>query len=234
MPTQEDIQNQLELLSVHRHTLSHLLRQEALHGSEYTPPSVQHGIFEARDSIRRIKAVLRSWSVAIDDSPYDEVGAQVTPSDPLKDDKSTNTTSGRIIVSNRSINTGGGDYAEGSIDKRQGVFVSGGTISSSPIDLSKTRDEALLTILESLTTSVEEYIDHARLRNEEDLADDLQELLLSLRSARKAHKEGKAERRNSKLSESNDIVQRVVKSYNIPVDIRDKTNIMMSILKVGV
>jgi len=34
----------------------------------------------------------------------------------------------KVMGDKRTINTGGGDYAEGTIDKRQGVFVSGGTV----------------------------------------------------------------------------------------------------------
>lgn len=59
MSDQETIQSQLEILTAHRRTLSHYLRQQALVGLAHVKPEIDHGINEARDQIRRIKAVLR-------------------------------------------------------------------------------------------------------------------------------------------------------------------------------
>lgn len=44
MPTPADIAHQRELLTIHRRTLAHFLRQLAIHTLAYAPPSVIHGI----------------------------------------------------------------------------------------------------------------------------------------------------------------------------------------------
>jgi serine/threonine protein kinase len=72
VPSQEDIDNEQERLASHRRTLAHYLKQQALLGTAHTPPGVAHGIYESRQAIQRIKAVLRSWNVAVDDIPNDE------------------------------------------------------------------------------------------------------------------------------------------------------------------
>lgn len=71
MLRQDDIEQQLELLKAHRSTLAHLLRQQALVGAAYASPGVLMGIYEARDSIRRIKQILRNWGVVVEDHPDD-------------------------------------------------------------------------------------------------------------------------------------------------------------------
>src|SRR5262245_17156448 len=72
MPSQEEIDNQLERLKNHRYTLAGFLTQQALLSVAYTPPGVANGIRAARDEIRRIKAVLRSWGVSVEDYPDDD------------------------------------------------------------------------------------------------------------------------------------------------------------------
>ena len=71
----EDVDNQLELLDAHRRTLAIYLKQRAQLGSAHAPPGVENGIHEARAAIRRIKAVLRGWGVAVDNHPNDEAPA---------------------------------------------------------------------------------------------------------------------------------------------------------------
>jgi hypothetical protein len=71
MATPEEIANQQELLHAHRRTLHHCLRQQAALGV-LTPPGVVACIDEARDHIYRIKAVLRTWGIEVDDAPDDE------------------------------------------------------------------------------------------------------------------------------------------------------------------
>jgi hypothetical protein len=72
-PDQEQIANQQNLLETYRRMLVIHLRQQALAGgAPFAAPSVINGINEARASIRRIKGVLRDWSVQIVDSPDDE------------------------------------------------------------------------------------------------------------------------------------------------------------------
>lgn len=72
MPTQEEIADQQSLLSTHRRTLAHFLKQRAALGDAFAPPAVTHGIHEARNHIHRIKGVLQQWGFAIDDHPDDE------------------------------------------------------------------------------------------------------------------------------------------------------------------
>jgi hypothetical protein len=71
MPSQEQIDGQQQLLSTHRRTLAHYLRQQAELGSAYTPPGIASGIREARDSIQRIKKALRNWNIEVTDHPDD-------------------------------------------------------------------------------------------------------------------------------------------------------------------
>jgi hypothetical protein len=68
-PTTEVIADQQKLLMTHRRTLAILLEQQAQHTTAYVPTSIVHGIAEARDHIRQIKATLHSWGVTVDDQP---------------------------------------------------------------------------------------------------------------------------------------------------------------------
>ena len=69
--TQEQIDDQYDLLRSHRGTLAIYLKQQAQLGSAYAPPGVANGIREARAAIRRVKATLREWGQAVDDHPDD-------------------------------------------------------------------------------------------------------------------------------------------------------------------
>jgi hypothetical protein len=72
MPSQEEINQQKELLQAYRITLVHYLQQRAKLGEAYIPPGVSHGIRESRENIKRIKAILRGWNLDIEDHPDDE------------------------------------------------------------------------------------------------------------------------------------------------------------------
>jgi hypothetical protein len=72
MPDQDAILQQQQLLTSHRQTLFHYLDQKARLGATHIPPSVIHGIREARDEIRRIKTILRGWGVNVEDRPDDQ------------------------------------------------------------------------------------------------------------------------------------------------------------------
>lgn len=72
MPTQEDIDQQRGLLDTYRRTLAHYLHRKSIIGEAYLPPEVTHGIREARDNIRRVKQILRTWGVVVTDHPDDE------------------------------------------------------------------------------------------------------------------------------------------------------------------
>lgn len=69
---QEEISQQLQLLTINRRTLAHYLRQRDQQGYLNTPPGILNGIDEARSNIRRIKGILQSWGVSVEDLPDDE------------------------------------------------------------------------------------------------------------------------------------------------------------------
>src|SRR5215475_12761349 len=77
MPSQEEIDQQQELLATHRRTLAHYLRQQAQLGTAHEPPGVASGIAEARAGIARCKATLRNWGALVDDHPDDEPLAEL-------------------------------------------------------------------------------------------------------------------------------------------------------------
>lgn len=68
----EQFEQQLELLSTHRKTLLYLLKQQSQIGTYHTPPSVAHGIDEARQHIRALKQNLRDKGYTVDDQSFDE------------------------------------------------------------------------------------------------------------------------------------------------------------------
>jgi hypothetical protein len=72
MSSQEDIDLQYELLAIHRRTLASYLKQRAALGGNFTPPGVDQGIYEAREHIRRVKGILRTWDEEVEDHPDDE------------------------------------------------------------------------------------------------------------------------------------------------------------------
>lgn len=72
MATQAEIDEQQKLLATHRKTLAILLQQKAKHTSIYVPPATEHGIDEARQDIQKIKMILRSWDIVVEDHPEDE------------------------------------------------------------------------------------------------------------------------------------------------------------------
>lgn len=72
MPSQDDIDSQLALLDTHRRNLGLYINQQSMFGAAYIPPALAHGIREARDNIARIKGILHSWGVAIEDHPKEQ------------------------------------------------------------------------------------------------------------------------------------------------------------------
>jgi uncharacterized protein YjbI with pentapeptide repeats len=109
----ETIANQQDLLAAYRQTLAILVRTAARHGGEsFAPPATANGIIEARANIARIKTELHALGVAVADEPND---IAPPPPDPSQ--------GAGHIAKQRTVDTGGGDYAERDIDKRQGTFV---------------------------------------------------------------------------------------------------------------
>src|SRR6266542_3867263 len=120
---EDTINQQLSLLVAHRHTLEHLLQQAAQYGGEvFAPPQTANGIAEARQQIRRIKAVLRADGVAVEDEPNDAAPPQDEPvqsqrmaGDVVSGDKvaADKVAGDKVMGYKRTINIQGGDYAEG-------------------------------------------------------------------------------------------------------------------------
>lgn len=128
MPTFDEIREQYDLLQTHRRTLAHHLKQQAIQGSGFAPPTTTHGIYDARTAIARIKKTLREWNVAVDDHPDDEAPSSAAGS-PVPahtgDIVSGNKISGDINVSGVS----GGNVVIGHGANVQGqVSVSGGNV----------------------------------------------------------------------------------------------------------
>ena len=79
MATQEDIAYQQGLLTTYRGNLRILLKQASKHGGEDEAPlHIVNGIRDARDNIRRIKGILRGWSVDIADQADEEEPSAAT------------------------------------------------------------------------------------------------------------------------------------------------------------
>ena len=123
---------QLTLLAMHRRTLAHLVEQAAQFGGEvFAPPSTANGIAEARSQIRRIKKHLRTNGAQVEDAPNDKAPRRRKPThahqagDVVEGDKvgGDKVMGDKVLGDKRTVNTQGGDYAEGNIDKRQGNFI---------------------------------------------------------------------------------------------------------------
>jgi hypothetical protein len=73
LPTLEDIATYSERLKLGRDALAGLLTQQILQGGKaYVLPATASSIREQRNEIARIKAVLRSWNIAVDNHPDDD------------------------------------------------------------------------------------------------------------------------------------------------------------------
>jgi hypothetical protein len=75
MTNKEDSDDLHALLQAHRRTLADLLTQQAMFSPAYVPPSISHGIRNARAEIQRTKRSLRDRGIAIGDHPNDEAPA---------------------------------------------------------------------------------------------------------------------------------------------------------------
>jgi len=73
MLDQAEIAQQHALLATYRRTLAHFLTQAAEYGGEsFVPAQTAHGIHEAREHIRQIKATLSANGVELEDLPGDK------------------------------------------------------------------------------------------------------------------------------------------------------------------
>jgi len=72
MPSNEEILQQQQLLKSHRDRLAVRITQEAMVGAAHAAPDVIQDIVDARTQIQRIKNLLRSWHIVVEDHPNDE------------------------------------------------------------------------------------------------------------------------------------------------------------------
>lgn len=131
MLDQDTINQQFALLAAHRRTLAHLLEQAAAYGGTVlAPPQTAAGIEEARAEIGRIKMALCEGGVTVEHKPNDEAPPEAQPVQRTGGDLVAGDKVGgdKVVGNKRTIDTHGDDYAEGNIDKRQGNFISGGTV----------------------------------------------------------------------------------------------------------
>ncbi len=115
----------------------------------------------------------------------------------------------QVFGDKRNINTGGGDYAEGNIDKRKGIFggqftgqtvgVSEGAVTFYP---SSTTEPRATVSLQEAYQKVQQAVEQARQSDNEELADELQGVELDLKAALRAQNKGDASKRQSKLSQA--------------------------------
>src|SRR5262245_10132614 len=70
MASPEEIAQQRRLLEIYRGNLDVLLDQQA-RLALYTPPHVVTSITSERESIRRVKSILRGWGETVDERPND-------------------------------------------------------------------------------------------------------------------------------------------------------------------
>jgi hypothetical protein len=123
------------------------------------------------------------------------------------------------------VNTGGGDYAGGNIDKRQGeIFIGGGSTVYGPVavDASGTLTSIagnastadILFPLEQALAQVRRAAEAARSRGDDDLADDLQGVVLSLEAALKAQQANRLDRRAAKLAEARTALEQLAPNHS--------------------
>jgi hypothetical protein len=131
----------------------------------------------------------------------------------------TVSITGDVVGGDQRKTTVGGDYAKGDIDKRQGVFVEGGSmvsggtiigVSTGTVFIGGAGGTTTDTSLAQALAQVQQAMAQARQRGDDDLADDLDGVASSLRAALKAQAEGKAERRTAKIREAMEALRRIV------------------------
>jgi tetratricopeptide (TPR) repeat protein len=133
VPSEEEIANYQELLAIHRRTLAQLCKQTAQHGGEsYAPPNITNGIHEARENIRHIKTTLRAGGVPVENHLDDEPPPQQIASNQGRATGAQPDAAPTSPVSQTNVTTED-DYAEGSIDKRQGAFIGDGAAVHGPV-----------------------------------------------------------------------------------------------------
>jgi hypothetical protein len=100
----------------------------------------------------------------------------------------------------RTISTGGGDYAGRDINKQTYDYASADNSGSA-------------VTLQSLYDRIRQKVEEAKRHGNDDLADDLQEVEQVLQAAVKAENESKKDRRQQKLNKAKENMQNLVRSY---------------------
>lgn len=192
MASPEEIAKQQRALRQYRDNLATLLEQARHHGGQATLPLAQiNTIRETRREIGRIKAVLRSYQVTVEDLPDDEVPPADGPAAGAPAPLAAGPT----------------------IDQRQGTFVSGTTygavIGTSLGPVYNIISPGAAGPGETLQARLRDLIAQRRAGGDEDSADDLEQALRAVQSALKARQEGKAERQRAKLDEARQTLGRL-------------------------
>jgi hypothetical protein len=113
----------------------------------------------------------------------------------------------------RNVNTGGGEYAEGNIDKRSGAFIEGGTVYGSVVGTnegtitsnygaSPTGAQEGQVTLRSARQRVRQVVDEAHTRGDQGLAEELDSMEQLLGAASQAERAGDTAQRGRKLRQA--------------------------------
>jgi hypothetical protein len=220
----EEVKNQLALLTTHRDTLAILLRQQAVLGSAYAPPSILHGIYQSRAEIKRIKKVLRSWGYDLEDEPNDDepsvtsissVNTGLTPS-----------VQGDQVVLSHSQTIGG--------NAQVGVAVSGDihgniNITDYTNNFNNPNRERLEKI-EKCIRLADNYIKSNSQIDNLDPIEDMEEALRNLQIAKRSLIEKKQERMMSKIKQAYDIASSIKDTSKSEI-IEDLVTLLKSLLE---
>lgn len=109
MPSQEDIDQQQKLLSIHRRSLKILLSQQ-VRLLDRTPSSTVFDIENRRGEIKRLKGILRGWGVTVEDDPDDDeatspISKQVAAAPPTPSGDTYNVTISDVTNANINLNS---------------------------------------------------------------------------------------------------------------------------------
>jgi hypothetical protein len=121
--------------------------------------------------------------------------------------------SGDVVGANQSTATIQGDYVQGDVDKRQGVFFESSIVSNNRI-IGVNTGTVMITdaggvsgtsghlSIEQVIMKVQQTVEQAHQRSNDDLADDLEGVTRMLQAALKAQAEGKFERCAAKMRDA--------------------------------
>jgi hypothetical protein len=129
MASQEDIKHQQTLLTTHRRNLALYINQQSMIGAAYIPPAIANGIRESRDNIARIKGILRTWGVAVEDHPDDDQPAPAAGPDGPRQASGSGVTINISGGDFRGANVPIGNTSSGDINQQTGGATMGNTFN---------------------------------------------------------------------------------------------------------